>query len=71
MAERQILRNPISVGFMDGLWPAQATSALWIFGLHEVSAPSARAHDFSACANLESLGYRFSGLNAFWSPHNK
>jgi hypothetical protein len=68
--KRQVLLDAVSVGRIDSGGTAQGAAALGVFGLHQVPPAGARAQYFSARRDLEALGYRFPGLDAFWTSHN-
>jgi hypothetical protein len=69
MTERQILHDPIHVRGVNTGRAAQGTTAFGAFGLQQVALAGARAQDFSAGRNLESLGHGFFGFNAFGTSH--
>ena len=69
MAERQTLRDAIGVGLVHDDGFAEAAQALGIFGLRQMAATGARAHDFSGAGDLESFGHGLFRFDAFGTSH--
>jgi hypothetical protein len=69
VAEREILRDAIDVGFVDRGRPAQIATALGAFGLRQMAFAGACAHDFSAGRNFEPLGHGLLRFNTFGTSH--
>ena len=71
MAERHALRDAIHIRLVQNSDLAQATTALGVFGLCQVTATRAGAQNFAGGGDLKPLGSGFLGLNAFGTTHNK
>jgi len=69
VAERHALLDAIFVSGMDRGGASEGTAALGIFALQQMTLAGARAQDFSAGGNLEPLGRRLLGFNAFGTSH--
>ena len=69
MAERKVLEDAIGIGWPEEFGLSQRPAAAGILGLEQVAAPCTAEQDFPPACYLEPFGYRFSGLNAFGSPH--
>jgi hypothetical protein len=69
VAERQILRNAIRIGGIHLGILAEATQALGVFGLGQVTAASVRAHNLAGGGDLKPLGHGFSCFDAFGTSH--
>ena len=69
MAERHALFDAIFVRGMDGGGASEGAAALGVFALQQVPFARARAQDFSAGGNLEPLGRRLLGFDAFGTSH--
>jgi len=71
MAERHALRDAIHIRLVQDSDFAQATTALGVFGLCQVTATRAGAQDFAGGGDLKPLRSGLLGLNAFGTTHNK
>src|SRR6266849_276148 len=69
MAERQILFDAISIRRVHQQGGAEAAAAFGFFGLQQVPFTGAHAQYFAGGGDLETLGHRFPGLDAFLSSH--
>jgi hypothetical protein len=69
MAEREVLKDPIHVSFVDDGRGAQPAAAFGVFGLHEVAFAGVRAQYLAGAGNFESFGHRFIRLNTFRASH--
>ena len=69
MAERQILRDTINVGWSEERRFAQRAAALGILALEQMATARAPEQDLAGPGYLKTFGYRFSGFNAFGAPH--
>ena len=63
------MRDTIHVGFVNSRYFTKSAQTLGIFGLRQMAATGARAHNFSASRNFESLGHGFPGFDAFGTSH--
>jgi hypothetical protein len=71
MAEWKILFDPVFVGRMDARGAGQSAAALRVLGLEQVAFAGPGTEYFAAGGNLEPLGYRLLGLDAFGTSHIK
>jgi hypothetical protein len=69
MAEGQVLGDPVSVGPGHLRRGTEGPTAFGALGLKQVPLAGAGAHHFACRRDLEALGHRFLGLNAFGSSH--
>src|ERR1039457_6181454 len=69
VAERQALGDPVSVGLVHDHGLAQAAQALGIFGLGQMAAARAGAHDLAGAGDFKPFGHGFLGFDAFWTSH--
>ena len=69
MAERKTLLDAIYIGRVNPGCAAEGPPPLRILGLQQVTLPGARAQDFPASRDLETLGRGFFGFDAFWASH--
>ncbi len=69
VAEGEALLNTVLVGVMDGCGAPKAAAAFRVLALQKVALSSAGPQHFSAGGNLEALGSRFLGFDAFWTSH--
>ena len=70
MAERQVLRDAIRIGFIHLFRGAKTAAALGVFGGKQMALAGAHPHDFAGAGDLEPLGHCFSGFDAFGATHN-
>jgi len=70
MAERQILRDPISVGWIHEPCCSQCPPTFGLFILQQMAFAGAPAHDFPGAGDLETFGHRLSGFISFWTSHS-
>ena len=69
MAERQVLGDPINVGWPEESGLSQGAPALGILALKQVAFSGAVKQDFARGSYLEALGYGFPGFYAFGASH--
>src|ERR1039458_3252225 len=69
VAERQALGDPVGVGFVHHHGFAQAAQALGVFGLGQMAAAGARAHDLAGAGDFEPFGHGFFRFDAFGTSH--
>ena len=69
MAEGQVLKNPVCVGFIDNFRSAQGASALGALGLEEVALAGMGAHHLAGAGYLKSFCHRFFCFNTFRASH--
>jgi hypothetical protein len=69
MAERQILRDAISVGRINDGDFAEAAHTLGIFCLRQMPATGVITQDFAGGGDFEPLGHGFSRFDAFGTSH--
>ena len=62
MAERQVLRDAVDVGRIHDRGLAEPAAAFGVFGLGQMAATGAVAHDFAGGGDFEPLGH---GLSSF------
>src|SRR5438552_19057547 len=71
MAERQILRDAVSVGGIDHDGFAEAATTFGTLGLEQVAAAGFRTQHFAAGRNLEAFGHGLFRFDPFWTSHNR
>jgi len=69
VAEGQILRDAISVGWSEERGFAERTAALGILGLEQMAPAGAPKQDLAGSSYLKTFGHRFPGFNAFGASH--
>jgi hypothetical protein len=69
VAERQILRDPIHIRFIQHFSTAQTAAALRTFALEQMPFASARTFHFSGAGDFETLCYCFPRFDTFGSSH--
>jgi hypothetical protein len=69
VAERQILRDAVSISRINDHRTAETAAALGILGLGQVAFAGVAAQDLSASRNLETLGHGLSRFDAFGTSH--
>jgi hypothetical protein len=69
MAKRQILGNPIGVGWIHQFLCAQIAAALGILCGQQVALAGAHAHYFACGCYFKPLGHCFPCLDTFGSSH--
>jgi hypothetical protein len=69
MTEREILGDAVGISFVNHRHLAETAETLGVFGLGQVTASGAGAHDFAGAGDFKPLGYGFSGLNTFGASH--
>jgi hypothetical protein len=69
VAERQILRDAVGIGFVDHDSFAETTQAMRVFGLRQMPAAGFRAHGFASGGDSEPFGHGFFCFDAFGTSH--
>jgi hypothetical protein len=69
MAERQALRDAVSVGGINDGDLAEAAAAFRVFGLGQMASAGAEAQDFTGGGDFEPLGHGFFRFDAFGTSH--
>jgi hypothetical protein len=69
VAERQVLLNPINVGWVKHLGVAQASPAFWILALEQMTSAGTSSSNFASAGDLEAFAHRLPGLNSFGTSH--
>src|ERR1017187_1856647 len=69
VAEREVLRDAISVRLVYQGQAAKSAAASRAFGLGQMASAGAGAQDFSAGRNLEPLGHGLLCFNTFGTSH--
>ena len=69
MAERHALGDAIDIRLVHDGGLAEAAQALGVFGLGQVTAAGARAHDLAGGGDFEPLGRGFFRFDAFGTSH--
>jgi hypothetical protein len=69
VAERQVLRDAVSIGRINDHSTAETAAALGILGLGQVAFTGVAAQDFASAGDLEPLGHGLSRFDAFGSSH--
>jgi hypothetical protein len=69
VAERQILRDTVSIGRINDHNAAETAAALGILGLGQVAVAGVAAQNFAGAGNLEPLGHGLFCFDAFGSSH--
>jgi hypothetical protein len=69
VAERQILRDAISIGRVHDRALAEAAAVLGLFALQQMAFTGVAAQDFARAGDLEPLGHGLSCFDAFGSTH--
>ena len=69
MAEGQVLLDAIDVRRIYARRAAEAAAASGAFGLAQVAPAGAGVRDLAPSRDLETLGHRLLGLDAFWTSH--
>jgi len=69
MAERQALRDAISVGWINDGDLAEAAAAFRVFGLGQMAATRVKAQNLAGGGDFEPLGHGFFRFDAFGTSH--
>ena len=69
VAERQILRDAVSIGRINDHRTAETAAALGTLGLGQVAFAGVAAQNFAGAGDLEPLGHGFFRFDAFGSSH--
>ena len=69
MAERQILRDAVSVRRVHKLGAREPAAAPRTFGLEQMPLACVAAQHFAVGRDFEPFGHRLFRFNAFWTSH--
>lgn len=69
MAERQALRDAVSVGWINDGDLAEAAAAFRVFGLGQMASARVEAQNLAGGGDFEPLGHGFFRFNAFGTSH--
>jgi hypothetical protein len=69
VAERQVLRDAVSIGRINDHRTAEMAAALGILGLGQVAFAGVAAQNFAAGRNFKTFGHGLSGFDAFGTSH--
>jgi hypothetical protein len=68
-AERQVLGDAVYIRRINRGGLAKTPETLGVFGLSQVAAASAGAHDLAGGGDFKPLGHRFLRFDAFGTSH--
>ena len=69
VAERQVLRDAVSIGRINDHRTAEPAAALGTLGLGQVAFAGVAAQNFAGAGDLEPLGHGLFRFDAFGSSH--
>jgi len=69
VAERQVLRDAVSIGRINDHHTAETAAALGILGLGQVAVAGVVEQDFASASDLEPFGHGLFRFDAFGSSH--